>query len=147
MDSQDGGNGRQPEPVITEVRGFPRDEGDAFNGRHTGRTHGRRAVNKLLQGVVLATTLGSALSSSHVGQLVSSNTSYRDLEGPIFGDRVGIYHSTSEHGPWQKEASQDGEYRMILYKAQNTLDAEIDADVLTLPRKVRKDLAKLLGKA
>ena len=36
---------------------------------------------------------------------------------------------------------------MILYKAQNTLDAEIDADVLTLPRKVRKDLAKLLGKA
>ena len=35
---------------------------------------------------------------------------------------------------------------MILYKAQNVLDADIDDDIRTLPRKARRDLAKLLQK-
>ena len=80
-------------------------------------------MNKLLQGVMLASALGSALSSSYVGQVVSSNTTYRDLEGPIFGDRVGIYHASSEHGPWTTDARRDEEYKMILYKAADSLDA------------------------
>ena len=97
-------------------------------------------MNTLLQGVMLASALGSALSSSYAGQVVSSNTKYHDLEGPIFGDRVGIYHSSSEHGPWTTEARSDEEYKMILYKAADTFDVDIDGDIITLPRKVRRDL-------
>ena len=108
-------------------------------------------MNTLLQGVMLASALGSGLSTSHVGQVVSSNTTYHDLEGPIFGDRVGIYHSSSEHGPWSTERppipSGDEEYKMILYKAADALDGDIDrSDVKTLPRKARKDLVKVLAK-
>ena len=94
---------------------------------------------------MLATTLGSALSSSHVGQVVSIDTPYRDLEGPIFGDRVGIYHAESEHGPWSKAPAHDERYRMVLYKAPDSLDADLDSDIKTLPRKARRDLTKILG--
>ena len=104
-------------------------------------------MNTLLQGVMLASALNSALSSSYVGQVVSSNTTYRDLEGPIFGDRVGIYHSTSEQGPWTTEAlGGDDDYKMILYKATHSIDADIDSDIKTLPRKARRDLVKTLAK-
>jgi hypothetical protein len=75
---------------------------------------------------------------------VSTDTPYRDLEGPIFGDRVGIYHAESELGPWSRTQTHDGGYRMILYKAPDSLDADLESDVKTLPRKARKDLTKVL---
>ena len=50
-------------------------------------------MNKLLCGSVLAAALGSAIFGSFVGQIVSPNAQYSPLEGPIFGDRVGIYEN------------------------------------------------------
>ena len=99
LSTAESGDSRAP---TQEVRAVHRVEGSAEPGRHTSRSNGRGAVNKLLQGVVLASALGSALCSNYVGQVVSANTSYRDLEGPIFGDRVGIYHASSEAGPFTK---------------------------------------------
>ena len=102
LDPEHSGVGGQVLLPTEEVRAVHRSEGTEASGRHTSRSNGRGAVNKLLQGVVLASALGSALCNNYVGQVVSADSRYRSLEGPIFGDRVGIYHASSEAGPFTR---------------------------------------------
>jgi len=82
---------------------------------------------------------------------VSANASYRSLEGPIFGDRVGIYHASSEAGPFTKAENEcsgsEDPFKMILYKAKDNYETEDDvAEIKTLPRKARRDIVIKLGK-
>ena len=77
-------------------------------------------------------------------------TPHRDLEGPIFGDRVGIYHATSEDGPLICGKSSQSEYQLTLYKTEDYFQsglasaADSEDDIKTLPRKVRKALGSKL---
>ena len=48
-------------------------------------------MSRLLHGAAL-TALAFSSTIGYVGQLVSKGTPYPDLEGPVFGTRVGIYN-------------------------------------------------------
>ena len=63
-------------------------------------TTGRGPVNQLIQGSALVTLLGVTLTIGFLGHLVSTESSYKSLEGPFVGDRVGIYQSANADGPW-----------------------------------------------
>ena len=79
------------------------------------------------------------------------NTPYRSLEGPVFGDRVGIYYAESYEGLWQKHDDPAANYRFIVYR--NPIGAEEcgqeygdgAADFVTLPRGVLRELQQTLG--
>ncbi len=120
-----------------------------------------RAVNRLVQGSVLSRLLRLPLLG-YVGHLVSQVPT-KDLTGPVLGDRVAIYYSDREEGPWQL-ASQEtrlessgnpgvqGSHKLVLYRPVSGAfegSSEDSADqVKTVPHAVLKQIkGKLNPKA
>ena len=77
-------------------------------------------MNKLVHGSSLA-AMAFSVTIGFMGHLVSAGSVYQDLEGPVFGTRVGIYHlgSMDEKIHIQKAAATPcpkDKYKLILYK-------------------------------
>jgi len=87
-------------------RGAATDSGGSSCGRGRGFNERRllggtsKMVNKIITGSCLASMLSLPLVG-YVAQIVSGGTPYRSLEGPVFGERVGILQGASEEGPWK----------------------------------------------
>ena len=85
-----------------------------------------------------------------VGQLVTPEVSYRNLEGPLFGTRVGIYHSESIEEGWAELGSSitQSSYKMILYETPvgaAEFSAEPDESlIVTVPSQVNKAVRRVL---
>ena len=93
----------------------------------------RRAVNSIITGKALVLLLGLPLLIGYVGQVVSAETKYRSLEGPVFGTRVGIV---------QQESQQ-----VILYRCpEGAAESSWDDDdlIATVPAAVSKAIKRKL---
>ena len=131
LGTEHSGVGGQSMPPTQEVRAVHRVEGSAEPGRHTSRSNGRGAVNKLLQGVVLASALGSALCSNYVGQVVSANFDIEAWKAPSLETESAFItplrkpdHSLEQRMNWRSEDP----FKMILYKAKDNYDTQDDDD-------------------
>ena len=62
-----------------------------------------RHLNVLYQGQQLVEMLALPVLCGHVGQVLSPETRYKDLEGPVFGIRCAILYSDNYNGPWLNE--------------------------------------------
>ena len=70
-------------------------------------------MNILVQGPQLSKMLSLPLLIGYVAQIVSTGTTYRSLEGPVLGTRVGIYHSLSMDAGWRLIDSNEDTPPMI----------------------------------
>ena len=79
-----------------------------------------KLVNRLYMGgdTQVSTILGFNLPPGYAAQVTSFGTKYRNLEGPVFGMRVGIYHSDSSTHGWKSIGDEKStkDYRMVMYK-------------------------------
>ena len=132
---------------------------------------GSGRVSRLLHGKTLA-ALALSLTIGYVGQVISNGSSYTNLEGPVFGTRVGVYHvdsldekldlmqtahPASDFRPDGPEHHSISDYKVVLYKLPNGSVEHSTADdfpldprfemVCTLPGAVRKQIAKQIAPA
>jgi len=128
-------------------------------GFHNG---GRRPVNRLIAGPALRHMFPvlSLPLVGYIGQLVTDMTKHRDLEGPVFGNRVGIYVSDSPDGPWKNgsidsdmnsagasnNSSPADEWRLILYQttdgAHQGSTEDCEEIVSTTPRPAVQEITR-----
>ena len=107
-------------------------------------------MNKIVSGNPLGAMLGLPLLLGYVGQLVTPEASYRSLEGPLFGTRVGIYHSDLVSHGWTELGSSviQSPYKLILYETPigaADFSGELDEDLLvTVPSAVNKAVQRVL---
>jgi len=116
-------------------------------------------VNYLLHGNALA-RMALSLTIGFVGQFVTANSAYTNLEGPVFGTKVGIYPVESEfdkldpsnnllrHGETPQSCMAD--YQLVLYKLPEGAVEHSNADdfplddqyemVSTVPGSVKKQI-------
>eukprot|EP00973_Karenia_brevis_P032962 4549720-Karenia_brevis.AAC.1 len=65
----------------------------------------------------------------YAAQVVSSGCNYRNLEGPVFGTRVGIYYSTNLDGPsWNENVSETSTTYSVLPRARASGRPEEQSD-------------------
>ena len=95
--------------------------------------------------------LGLPLLLGYVGQLVTPEASYRSLEGPLFGTRVGIFHSDLVSHGWAELGSSvtQSPYKLILYETPigaAEFSGELDEDLLvTVPSAVNRAVQRVLN--
>ena len=95
--------------------------------------------------------LGLPLLLGYVGQIVTPYASYRSLEGPLFGTRVGIYYSDLMSLGWTElgSSAMQSSYKLILYETPvgaADFSAESEEDLLvTVPSAVHKAVRRVLG--
>ena len=89
------GNGSQPSHEASSTVLGAQGTGDRSNRR-------RHAVNRLFYGNQLCQMLALPLLVGYVAQVVSAGATYRSLEGPLLGTRVGIYESDTIESGWHK---------------------------------------------
>jgi len=117
------------------------------------------SVNRLVHGTALA-AMAFSVTIGYMAQVVSAGIAYTDLEGPVFGTRVGIYHLSSLSDRIQVSAHVDNAtltpkdfgYRVVLYKLPHgSVEHSTEDDcpnastigmVATVPHRVKAMLAK-----
>ena len=95
VDSAEGTRGGTTCRTTGTTSSVPRQQSDVSS---VPRQYGRGFLNRIVRGAALATLLGVAATTGFVGHLTDST--YRSLEGPFVGDRVGIHLSANASGPW-----------------------------------------------
>ena len=109
-------------------------------------------MSKLIVGAALS-ALSVACTIGYVGQVVEAGRPYADLQGPVFGTRVGVYHTDDLTVPL-REDQQSGQHKVVLYRlpsgAVEHCEGDPDPDVSligTVPKAVNSSLKKRLGAA
>ena len=153
-----------PSPVCA-VHLAPEDSGNSRSGR-LARHGSVGAVNRLAHGTSLA-ALAFTLTIGYMAQIVTAGLAYPDLEGPVFGTRVGIYHVDSLSSPVpvressasvrQQNDTEPGAsgFRIVLYKLPHGAVEESNVDdnpsdptfgvVSTVPAGVKSKIAYRLA--
>ena len=100
-------------------------------------------------------TLAITFTIGFVAQVISTGSVYKNLEGPIFGTRVGIYHmETLDSKPIPAKSSTKDQhgYRMIVYRLPSGAIEHSQSDdfpsntshdmVVTLPASVKRSISQ-----
>ena len=100
-----GTSGSRPFCDLGPTSGDPncgmRDHGSDLRQQLGERGKRRHFVNYIVQGQRLSTWFSLPLIG-YVAQVYNGWTPHLNLEGPVFGERVAIYTSSHEEGPWDK---------------------------------------------
>ena len=153
VDSHDGGE-RKLLSTASSVRTVHCDQG--ARGGFPGGAYANGPVNRILHGTSLA-ALAFSLTIGYVAHVVTTGSTYKDLEGPVFGTRVGIYHTEDLHKPWY-QVQQDGpidaniipnsKYRLILYQlpagAVEHSETDDNEGIPTVPRPIKNGIGRVL---
>ena len=106
-------------------------------------------------GTQVNTVIGFNLPIGYAAQVTSFGTRYRNLEGPVFGMRVGIYHSDSGTQGWKSIGDEKStkDYRMVVYKLPHGILETTERDDYfmyesdnTLAGSVKKKILKSIDK-
>ena len=107
-------------------------------------------MSKLIVGAALS-ALSVACTIGYVGQVVEAGRPYADLQGPVFGTRVGVYHTDDLTVPLQED-QQSGQHKVVLYRlpsgAIEHCEGDPDPDVSligTAPKAVKSSMMKRLA--
>ena len=60
---------------------------------------GNTCLNMIVTGAALSSHTAVPMVG-YIGQIVSINAGHRNLSGPIFSRRVGVFYGDSPEGPW-----------------------------------------------
>ena len=107
--------------------------------------------NTLVCGEALDQLVPGTPFNGYVGQVVTKGLDFNDLEGPVFGKRVEVYHNTTEtldgkFTPYRRttDVSPKVGHYLVLYKTIENAAAlsqeENDTILQTVPTPVRKRL-------
>ena len=99
VDSDDRGDTGQFRTIDSSgsLPGAERDESGLRDDSSAAKP-GRRVVNRIFHGAALASLFVASTFGSTIGyaaHAISVNEPYQSLEGPVFGTRVGVYHTDS----------------------------------------------------
>ena len=108
-------------------------EGPAASPNLHGRSWKPGNVSLMVHGALLANMIPSA-TIGFAAHVVSAGSPYKDLEGPVFGTRVGIYslgaldHRIQGTGNVTDPDLEDAPFRVVLYRLHHGIVESSNAD-------------------